>query len=514
MAWTIVDHIEVSFADGNTPGHIINLPGGSSSDAVAGDIDAIIIGSDTTVSTPSGFTLPANGTFVSNQGGYAVYRQCAGGEGHAVTVITSGNFATSVGWVRIRGGAASLPFDVAANAHVDSSGALSSLTLATGTLATTGEFVFVGSVMTDVAGTLTAPSSPVWAGATGLGLSSNGAGSAMSAGIFGYNNNLGTATSNLSVSWTPDSMRNRYIFMMAFKPSTGTAVNVADTPSGIRLGQSSTSVTIDVRISDTPSGMRLGQSTSTASIAVTTTDADHGGMRLGSSPASVTFDVAVSDGPSGIRLGSSPALVTLTVLVPDSPSGMRLGASPIVGVVADSGATDANPSGMRLGQSAATVLADVVAIDTSHAGMRLGESRATVGADVFAGDAPSGMRLGQSTATVVVDVRVSDTPGGLRLGQSTTTVVVHVVMGDAPSGMRLGLSPATVFIGGTSAVTVADSPSGMRLGQSPAQVTVHIPVTLHPTIFTTVGLGVIDAPVGVVTVNSVVATKFIEANVG
>jgi hypothetical protein len=233
MTWTIVDHVEVGFADGNA-GHVVSLPGGVA--AVAGDIDAIIIGSDTTVSTPSGFTLPTNGSFVNNQGGYAVYRVCTGGETASVTITTSGNFDTSVGWVRIRGGAAS-PFDLAANGHVDGNGQLFSPTLATGTLAQTGEFVFAGSVMTDAVGAV--PASPSWTGATALGAASSGTGANMSAGFWGYNNNLGTATSNLSVSWTPDGMRNRYIFLLAFKPGTGTSAS-AEAPSGAGAAQAPT----------------------------------------------------------------------------------------------------------------------------------------------------------------------------------------------------------------------------------------------------------------------------------
>jgi hypothetical protein len=297
-----------------------------------------------------------------------------------------------------------------------------------------------------------------------------------------------TAGTDVNVADTPTGgMR------MGASPTSVTAdVTASDTPSGMRMGASPATVSVDVSAADVPSGIRLGQSTSTVSVGVTSAD-NPSGMRLGSSPASVTTAVVTGDSPSGMRLGSSSALVSFDVLVLDTPSGMRLGASPIVGVVTDSGATDANPSGMRLGQSPATVNADVVAVDDSHAGMRLGQSPATGGVAIFAGDTPSGMRLGQSTATVVVDVRVADVPNGQRLGSSSATVAVSLIVVDTPSGMRLGLSPATVTTGGVSSVTVADQPSGMRLGSSPVQVIISVPTLIEPTIFATVGFSTIDA---------------------
>jgi hypothetical protein len=79
VAFSVADHVEVGFADGGTAngstGHDVTLPGGGN--ASAGDYDVLIVGSDTTVTTPTAFDVYQ--TFVGNQGGYLYIRRCTAG---------------------------------------------------------------------------------------------------------------------------------------------------------------------------------------------------------------------------------------------------------------------------------------------------------------------------------------------------------------------------------------------------------------------------------------------------
>ncbi len=213
--WTLVDHVEAGFADGGA-GHAIALPGGAA--ATAGQIDALIVGSDTTVATPSGFTLAS--TFVGNQGGYAWYRICTGGESATVTITTTGDHNTSAHLSRWSPGV----FDVAANAHIDANGNTTNPAVSTGTLAGSLDLVVTASVMTDAPGSNA--TSPSWStGYVPLGATSTGTGATASVGFSAYKVLAGTASESPSVTWT-NSMRNRYIFVLAFTPPSAGATPV------------------------------------------------------------------------------------------------------------------------------------------------------------------------------------------------------------------------------------------------------------------------------------------------
>jgi hypothetical protein len=343
----------------------------------------------------------------------------------------------------------------------------------------------------------------------------------------------GSAGTNSYGMTAPTGQKYSIIAIEILASAGGTDVNVSDTPSGVRSGQSPATVAADVLTSDSPSGARLGQSPLLAVTADVTVVDTPSGARQGLSPASVVFDVAIGDTPSGTRLGTSPATVVLGVTVSDTPSGVRAGAS-LTGVTIDFGVSD-TPGGVRLGQSTAAVILDTVVVDSpsggrlgqssavvgavvqvqdapngarlgssssvvslaitdSPSGLRGGQSTVTVVADIFAADLPGGIRSGQSTATVTLVVGVGDTPSGIRSGQSPVQVTYDVRISDTPSGVRLGLSPATVNAGGIPTdVTVADHPYGVRSGQSYVVVTVSAPITDVPTIFATVGEGSIVA---------------------
>lgn len=235
MAWTLVDHVEAGFADGNG-GHALSMPNGGQ--ANTGDIDVIIVGSDTTVSTPTGFTLPANGSHVGNQGGYAFYRICVGGESSTVTITTAGNFDTSAGFSRWSGG---VSFDLAGNSFVDNSGNTANPALSTGTLGGADELIVAASVNTDASGSNA--TTPVWGNSfTALGSASSGTASAASVGFFAYKTGVGTASESVSVTWT-NSMRNRYAFFLSFKRADPI---VPDQSGSTSMTAGTTSANVDI----------------------------------------------------------------------------------------------------------------------------------------------------------------------------------------------------------------------------------------------------------------------------
>jgi hypothetical protein len=225
VTWTLVNSATANFADGNT-GHVYTLPSGAPS---AGDLDILFVNSDTTVTTPSGFTLPTNGSFVNSQGAYGYYRIATGGEGSTVTVTTNGNFDTDLIWQRWQGASS---FDVAANAHVDGSTGSSTPAVSTGTLASNNDLIAVFAALHTPGGS--AATAPSWSsGYTNDQLVSRVA----VAGISGYKTGAGTASESPSVSWTNDYF-DRYVIVLTFTPSVaGGSAPTAVTASPPRLPQ-------------------------------------------------------------------------------------------------------------------------------------------------------------------------------------------------------------------------------------------------------------------------------------
>lgn len=109
MAWSLQDSATTTFNDGSG-GHSYSFPHA----AVAGDLLILGVNSDTTVSTPSGWTLTASD--VAHMGAYAFHLVAAGGE-TSVTITTSGNFQTAMSFLRYSG-AKSSPVDKTTTAHV------------------------------------------------------------------------------------------------------------------------------------------------------------------------------------------------------------------------------------------------------------------------------------------------------------------------------------------------------------------------------------------------------------
>lgn len=196
-----------SFADGNT-GHVCNL----GSAPTVGQLDVLGVNSDTTVSTPSGFTLPPNGGPVANQGAYIFYRKAVGGETGSVTVTTAGNFNTEVSWSRWGNVNA---FDVAAATQVN--GAVGGATPAhsTGALTETNELVIALGALHRIQ--TANQNTPVWSGGfTGLTAALQGAGDSGVVGYVGYRTDAGTPAVSPQVSWSGDGAFDRYMVTAAF----------------------------------------------------------------------------------------------------------------------------------------------------------------------------------------------------------------------------------------------------------------------------------------------------------
>lgn len=216
MAWTLVDSDTAAFADGNG-GHSFDL--GTSPQA--GDIDVLFVNSDTTVSTPSGWTLPTNGGQVNNQGAYGFYRIATGSEGSTVTITTSGNFNAVAGWSRWRGGEA---FEVAVGAQINGTTGAVTPSIDTGTLTMTGELVVVAALLHRLASP--EPTTPVWSsGYTGLTSVTQGTGNPGVVQFVGYKTNAGTAAETPSCSWTNGAF-DRYAIALVFQPNTDQNISI------------------------------------------------------------------------------------------------------------------------------------------------------------------------------------------------------------------------------------------------------------------------------------------------
>ena len=218
MSWTLVNHGEVGFADGNT-GHVYTLPSGA---PTVGDLDVLTVNSDTVVTMPSGFSLATQ--FVNSQGSYLWYRVAGGSEGSTVTITTTGNFDTALTWSRWQGGSA---LDVGVNAHVDGSSDTTTPAVSTGTLAGTAELVVAFAALHSGG----SPTNPTWStGYTALDSVTQNA----VTGYTAYRTDAGTSAEAPNVTWVT-GMSDRYILVAAFTPATAT-------PAAAGTLQSSTAV--------------------------------------------------------------------------------------------------------------------------------------------------------------------------------------------------------------------------------------------------------------------------------
>jgi hypothetical protein len=205
-------HQEFGFADGNA-GHACTYSVGA---PAVGDWDILCVNSDTVVSTPSGFT--ATLAEVGGQGAYVYTRKAVGGESASVTVTTTGNFDTSVDWVRLSGANA---IDVTGKAAVNGSSGSSTPAFTSSALATATEYALAFAALH---GGGVTPSNPIW-GAGYTALAGNTQGTLGLAGYVGYKTPAGTAAESPTVSWT-GTETDRYMLFVTF---TTAAVTVNGT---------------------------------------------------------------------------------------------------------------------------------------------------------------------------------------------------------------------------------------------------------------------------------------------
>jgi len=235
VAIALVDSDAVGFADGSA-GHVYTIPAGAPS---VGDLDVLCINSNTTVSTPSGFTSRVSA--VANQGAYIFTRKASGGEGSTVTITTSGDHNTTLTWSRWSGTDA---YSAGSSAQANNANGTTLPAASTGTLASTGMLLVAFGALHNHDGALaTAPS---WSNSfsTLESVSQGASGASSSCVAFtAYKTNAGTASETInSVSWT-NNVRNRYALWVAVTAAAGGSpivVNVGqatETDTGAAIGR-------------------------------------------------------------------------------------------------------------------------------------------------------------------------------------------------------------------------------------------------------------------------------------
>jgi hypothetical protein len=206
MTASLADSDTFTFADGNGAGHVCDL----GSAPVAGQWDVLCVNSNTTVSTPAGWSLAE--TKVTNQGSYMFVREAAGGEASTVTIVTSGNHNTVVGWSRWN---ATDDLDTSTSTEVNSSTGNSSPAHSTGTLASTGQLVIAFSANHSIVNAN--QTAPVWSsGYTAITAAIQGSSTTGVLQYVAYKNGAGTAAETPSVSWSGDVAFNRYMLVLTF----------------------------------------------------------------------------------------------------------------------------------------------------------------------------------------------------------------------------------------------------------------------------------------------------------
>lgn len=216
------------FTDGGG-GHAITLP----STPTASNLLLLCVNSDTTVSTPSGWTLPTNGSFVVQQGAYIFYKMAAGNE-TAVTVTTSGNFGTLVTYFEYSGNLAVSPFDKAANAQQDHGGYISTPSVSV-TPITTGELLLAFGALAGNTGS--AASSPVWTDSYTNRISTTLNGSVGFQQFIADIRGASVAAHAASVSWSTSPVNVDFsttgTIVVAFKPAQVLGQNATTTVSTV-----------------------------------------------------------------------------------------------------------------------------------------------------------------------------------------------------------------------------------------------------------------------------------------
>lgn len=213
MVWALVDQGGAALNAAGA-GQTYTFPGGTTS---AGDLLVLGISSNTTVSTPTGWSVADSD--VGNLGAYAFYKKAAGGETN-VSVTTAGNNPTSVAYLRYTG-AATVPLDVVAHARSIISGSTTPA-VTTPALAGSGELGIAFACLGGLQGSN--QTAIVWNGSFTNQIDQNsGAFGPTDQHIFAADNrNVGAAAISPNATWTGPT-NNQTIIVVTFKPSAAPA---------------------------------------------------------------------------------------------------------------------------------------------------------------------------------------------------------------------------------------------------------------------------------------------------
>lgn len=300
MAWTLVNSDGVGFADGNA-GHAYTIPSGAPS---VGDLDVLMVNSNTVVTTPSGFTVARSR--VNSQGSYIYYRFAIGGESGSITITTSGDHPTDLLWSRWTGGSA---FDIAADAGVDGVAGTTTPAVNTGAIAQAASLSLAFGALHSGTG----QTSPVWsAGYTALASATNGTGSTGVTAYGGYNTNAGTAAETPNVSWTTNAS-DRYILVAVFSPAGGSNVDIdatrsttaTITPTAAVDRPTTAALTVTAVVSPTAAVDRAAQASLTAAATIT---ASATVARAASATLTITATATASMEQPAVKASSTTAV--------------------------------------------------------------------------------------------------------------------------------------------------------------------------------------------------------------
>ncbi len=219
MVALLVDSEEFVFADGGS-GKVINL----GSPPNVGDWDVLLVNSNTTITTPSGFTVAA--LEVTNQGAYIFARKAVGGEASTVTVTTNGNHNSQVSWERWSGlNALDTGIDDGEQANASSSNATPAYS--TGTIAAAGSVIVFLAALHSVGATGN-QTSPVFEDSyVTVATAKQGVGVEGVTGFTAYKIGVGTAAETPGCSWSGDGAQNRYALAAVFSVVPGEVKTVS-----------------------------------------------------------------------------------------------------------------------------------------------------------------------------------------------------------------------------------------------------------------------------------------------
>lgn len=233
MSWSLLDSNTAIFTDGNA-GHAFTFPGAAS----AGDLLVVGVNSDTTVTTPSGYT--AAQTDVGNQGCYVFYKVAAGGE-TAVTITTSGDHETALSFLRYSGATATPGDQVAVTRIINNDIPQASPTVSPSALTGSGELCLLYGMVHHSQSATAVTGVTASSGYTTLleTAASGGLNTTAASKHFVIGRTDGSGSQSPSVSWSGGLFQDRTAIFVSFISGTQTL-----SPSGIASAEAFGSLTL------------------------------------------------------------------------------------------------------------------------------------------------------------------------------------------------------------------------------------------------------------------------------